>query len=134
MTKKRAYCCLNCKASANCCGACGECPECCKDCGDTSSCVTSAYFGKDDKIYKKYIVNYTISSYYCNGTCPAGGRDSIPPLWYVYETKEGWTGVFDSDYPNEYEISGFDSYKEFNWYCEYRYMFWPCYITNFLKA
>lgn len=58
MDKKRAFCCLNCTASANCCGACGECPECCKDCGDTSFCVASAYFGKDDQIYKAYTATY----------------------------------------------------------------------------
>jgi hypothetical protein len=58
MTKEEAYCCLNCGESAGCCGPCGECSECCKDCGDTSSCVTSAYFGKDDKIYKAYTATY----------------------------------------------------------------------------
>ena len=58
MTKKQAFCCLNCKASANCCAECGECPTCCEDCGDTSSCTTTAYF-KDGKFYKHYIVTYT---------------------------------------------------------------------------
>ena len=54
MTEEQAYCCLTCRESAGCCKTCGECPDCCEDCGDMSSCGTTAYFGKDDKIYKGY--------------------------------------------------------------------------------
>ena len=93
MDKKRAFCCLNCTNSANCCGACGECPACCKDCGDTSSCVTSAYFGKDDKIYKRYIATYKINYYYCDG--PYG---CLPPSSNetVETYMDNWIGKLDS--------------------------------------
>jgi len=54
MDKKTAYCCLNCANLPPCNAAAGDCVACCKDCGDTSSCKTTAYFGKDDKIYLAY--------------------------------------------------------------------------------
>lgn len=53
-----AYCCLNCTDQKNCCVACGECPGCCADCGDTSMCQSTAYFGKNNKIYKAYTATY----------------------------------------------------------------------------
>jgi hypothetical protein len=118
LTQKQAYCCLNCTNLPPCKAAAGNCVECCEDCGDTSMCRSTAYFGKDDKIYKKYRVTYTISSYYCFGTCPAGSRESNPPYSYVYQTNAAWTGLLDSEYPDEYEIFGFDSYIELNYYCE----------------
>ena len=62
MTKKQAYCCLNCTNSAGCSAVAGQCPYCCADCGNTSSCTTTAYFGKDDQIYKGYISTTSSSS------------------------------------------------------------------------
>jgi hypothetical protein len=62
MTKKQAYCCLNCTNSAGCSAVAGQCPSCCADCGDTSGCITTAYFGKDDQIYKGYIATSAGSS------------------------------------------------------------------------
>jgi hypothetical protein len=62
MTEERAYCCLNCTASANCCGTCGECPAGCEDCGDTSDyCFANAYFDGSD-FYKDMGGNVISSS------------------------------------------------------------------------
>jgi hypothetical protein len=44
MTRKQAYCCLNCTNLPPCNAAAGNCKECCKDCTDTSICKFSAFF------------------------------------------------------------------------------------------
>ena len=58
MDQKTAYCCLSCTNLPPCNAAAGTCAECCKDCRDTSSCTTTAYFGKDDTIYKAYTTTW----------------------------------------------------------------------------
>ena len=60
MTKKEAYCCVDCRVSANCCAECDKCTACCEDCeiDPREYCPLSAYFGKDNKIYKEYTATY----------------------------------------------------------------------------
>jgi hypothetical protein len=61
MTKKQAYCCLNCAADlppcspslSPCSVAAGDCVECCEDCKNTSECSSSAYF-YDGNFYKHF--------------------------------------------------------------------------------
>lgn len=62
MTEEKAYCCLNCKASANCCGACGECLACCAECEDMSKCNSIAYVDKNGELYLKYNYNANYNS------------------------------------------------------------------------
>jgi hypothetical protein len=59
MNEKQAYCCLECANLPPCDAAAGNCAPCCSDCGDTSICQTSAYFGKNDKIYKGYTTTWS---------------------------------------------------------------------------
>jgi len=62
MTQKQAYCCLNCTNLPPCNAAAGNCVPCCADCGDTSNCFSTAYFGKDDKIYQGYTATWFYSA------------------------------------------------------------------------
>lgn len=107
MDEKRAYCCLNCTASQNCCGPCDKCAACCRECGDTSSCATSAYFGKDDKIYRRYIATYKINYYNCFG--PYG---CLPPSSNetVETYMDRWIGKLDSK-DGIKKVYGGSSYK-----------------------
>jgi hypothetical protein len=58
MDQKQAFCCLNCANLPPCNAAAGNCVPCCKDCEDINGCATTAYFGKDDRIYKKYFATF----------------------------------------------------------------------------
>jgi hypothetical protein len=53
MTKKQAYCCLNCANLPPCSAAAGNCASCCAECGDTSNCISSAFFDGNN-FYKKW--------------------------------------------------------------------------------
>ena len=95
MTKKQAYCCLNCTASANCCGACGECPACCEDCGDTSSCVTSAYFD-GNSFYTDYSASVNLSRSQTGSGCEGfygGPADTSYNLNIFSAKEETWVAV-----------------------------------------
>ena len=101
MTEKQAYCCLNCTNLPPCNPAAGNCVSCCADCGDTNSCITTAYFGKDDQIYKGYVATYFAWGTQYN--------------WLVDQEFQSasWNGTYNS-LTNEKLVFGFSTFNSWN--------------------
>jgi len=68
MTKKQAYCCLNCSHLSPPCDGAIDCNICCEDCGDTSACKSSAYF-KDGSFYLNHTttITFNLNANFTNG-------------------------------------------------------------------